>query len=223
MEVERAYRKDYWGFVYIWRDRRSGMSCIGSHLGRVDDGYLSSTGLLKKAYRKRPHDFMRRIIYWLPVDDRELLLKEEARWLSFIQDNELSTVENLEAGTARYYNCKKFAIGGAWNKGRTGVQIYLKRPCEHCGKSFNLGMYAAWHGERCIKNPSLSDAHIKTRERKKGIRQASYVADNINSLPYVRCDVCGMLTCRGNIKRWHGPNCKIRRTRSDVVAVRQSL
>ena len=85
-------------------------------MGHVDDRYLSSTGLLQKAYRKRPEDFKRRIIYLLRSDDWSALIEEEQRWLSMIKETELSTVENHDAGTVRYYNCKKYAMGGAWNR-----------------------------------------------------------------------------------------------------------
>ena len=77
---------------------------------------------------------MRRIIYWLRSDNYERLIQEEDKWLAFIKNHELSTVNNYNSGTARYYNCKKFAMGGAWNKGQTGVQNYQSRQCEHCGR-----------------------------------------------------------------------------------------
>lgn len=216
---EVRYGLDYWGFVYLWRDQRSKMFCIGSHLGSIDDGYLSSTGVFQRAYRKRPKHFKRRIIFWLKVDDWKLLIKEEQRWLSMIEPRELSTVENHKADTVRYYNCKRFAMGGAWNKGRTGVQFYPRRQCQHCRKMFSHGMLAAWHGERCITNPALVDRSY--RARKKIRRQPSRVADNVNKLPKVECTVCGMLTTRGNFVRWHGPNCKPRRLRNDVKAARK--
>lgn len=40
----------YAGFVYLWYDRKRKWFCIGSHMGRLDDNYTSSTGWMKKAY-----------------------------------------------------------------------------------------------------------------------------------------------------------------------------
>lgn len=33
---------NYTGFVYIWRDRKNKMFYIGSHMGKLDDGYIGS-------------------------------------------------------------------------------------------------------------------------------------------------------------------------------------
>lgn len=214
----REYKKDYWGFVYLWRDRASSMYCVGSHLGHVRDGYKSSTGHFRAAYRNRPQHFMRRIIYWLPVNDYNLLVDEENRWLSMIKFHELSWTENHNAGTARYYNVKKYAIGGAWNKGLSGVQVYEKKQCEHCSKSVQLGMYTQWHGPMCIHNPYLTDRDLVRRKRTKTVKQAAYVADNVNRIPHEQCSVCGMITSRGNIARWHNAKCKPRRVRPREVA-----
>lgn len=214
------YKKDYWGFVYLWRDRINGTYCIGSHLGSWNDGYLSSTGHLKAAYDKRPTHFMRRILYWLRTNDRKRLLQEEARWLSFIPLNELRNAQNVKNKTVRYYNSKKFAVGGAWNKGQTGVQSYIVKECEHCKRVFKHGMYAAWHGEKCLQNPQLTEVNRNSRSRRKLQKQPAYVADNINTLPLEKCFVCGMETSRGNIARWHGIKCVPRRSRPDVIAQR---
>lgn len=123
------YRKDYFGFVYIWFDRRKKMFCIGSRYGSLTRTYITSTGWMARAYKKRPEDFKRRILYFLPVPDKKLLHQVEQRWLDMIDDAELSTSENVVAGRNRYYNMKKHAAGGngsankgkshaPWNKGK---------------------------------------------------------------------------------------------------------
>ena len=95
--------RKYYGFVYIWRDRKHNKFCIGSHLGSLTDGYLSSTGYFIRAYTKRQEDFKRRILSFLFVKDRQELLKLEQYWLDKIKDSELGR---------RYYNLKRFAAGG---------------------------------------------------------------------------------------------------------------
>ncbi len=94
---------DYFGFVYIWRDCKNNMFYIGSHVGKLDDGYVGSNTRLKRAYRKRPKDFIRRILYFCYEKSREKLLKKEAYWLSMIKVEELGK---------KYYNLKRVARGG---------------------------------------------------------------------------------------------------------------
>jgi hypothetical protein len=70
------------GFIYIWYDRKRKMYYIGCHWGTEDDGYICSSKRMKDAYKKRPHDFKRRVIQ--KNISRENLLAEEHRWLSMI-------------------------------------------------------------------------------------------------------------------------------------------
>lgn len=51
-----------YGFVYIWYDRKHKRYYIGCHWGTEDDGYVCSSTWMKRAYKRRPEDFKRRII-----------------------------------------------------------------------------------------------------------------------------------------------------------------
>lgn len=117
------------GFVYIWRDKYRKKFCIGSHYGQLDDGYVTSTGYMMRAYQKRPEDFRRRILYFLVEDNKKLLLQREQYFLNFITEEELGK---------KYYNLKKHAAGGngkanlgkskkAWNQGLTKEMYILRR------------------------------------------------------------------------------------------------
>lgn len=83
-----------YGFIYIWFDRKHHRFYIGSHWGREDDGYVCSSRWMRKAYRRRPHDFKRRILERIGTD-RKALYESEERWLQMIKDHEIRT---------RYYN-----------------------------------------------------------------------------------------------------------------------
>lgn len=84
------------GFVYIWLDRKRNKFYIGSHWGSETDGYICSSKWMNAAYKKRPHDFKRRII---AIKSCQIeLRREEKRWLSFIKEHELKT---------KYYNQNK--------------------------------------------------------------------------------------------------------------------
>jgi len=89
------------GFVYIWYDRKHKRYYIGSHWGTIDDGYVCSSPWMMQAYKKRPHDFKRRILEHINTT-REDLLKAEYKWLSLIKEEEIKT---------RYYNLNIRATG----------------------------------------------------------------------------------------------------------------
>jgi hypothetical protein len=101
----------YSGFVYIWYDRKKKWFCVGSHFGSLDDGYTSSTGFMNNVYRKRPHDFKRRVLEFYYGDSHRELLLIEQKWLDMIQDHELCVGANKKNGTIKYYNVKKNASG----------------------------------------------------------------------------------------------------------------
>ena len=89
-----------YGFIYLWYDRKRKMFYLGSHWGNIDDGYICSSNRMRKAYRRRPSDFKRRIIQ--NNVSRETLLDEEHKWLDKIPDDELGK---------RYYNLRKHKWG----------------------------------------------------------------------------------------------------------------
>lgn len=84
------------GFIYLWLDRKHRRFYIGSHWGPVDDGYICSSRWMRKAYRRRPSDFKRRIVKVITTHRKDLLI-EEHRWLKMIKRSELKV---------RYYNLK---------------------------------------------------------------------------------------------------------------------
>lgn len=103
--------KDYFGFVYIWYDLKRKWFYIGSHKGTISDGYIGSNTRLKRAYKKRPHTFKRKIIeYYYGNVHKELLLLEQY-YLDMMKYEELNLKENIDNKTTRYYNIKPTASG----------------------------------------------------------------------------------------------------------------
>lgn len=76
------------------------MYYIGCHWGTIDDGYICSSNRMRNAYRRRPHDFKRRIIQ--KITDRSVLFEEEHKWLQLISDDQLGK---------KYYNIRKHRWG----------------------------------------------------------------------------------------------------------------
>ena len=53
---------EQYGFVYIWRDRRTKRLYIGCHWGAEDDGYVCSSKEMRSEYSIRPRDFSRKVV-----------------------------------------------------------------------------------------------------------------------------------------------------------------
>ena len=103
-----------YGFVYIWRDRKHNRYYIGSHWGTEHDGYVCSSPWMRQAYKKRPHDFKRKILSRVN-STRHDLLKEEFRYLSMIKPEEIKV---------RYYNLNITSTGhwAAYPKNVKGIR-----------------------------------------------------------------------------------------------------
>lgn len=70
------------------------MYYVGSHWGHEEDGYICSSNRMRNAYRRRPTDFKRRVIY-REYKSNISLRENEAHWLRMISQEELGT---------KYYN-----------------------------------------------------------------------------------------------------------------------
>ena len=92
---------------------------------------------MKRAYNLRPSTFKFKILEYVNGTTADLRLAEQ-KWLNMIKDSELMNTENVQNGTCRYYNVKKYAAGGngfanrgknkkGWNKGITAEMLKLRR------------------------------------------------------------------------------------------------
>lgn len=171
------------GYVYLWYDRKKKWFCLGSHFGNVDDNYITSTGFMLKAYRKRTKDFSMRVLEYYSGDSQKELLEREQFWLDKISDNELCIAENKRNGTTRYYNQKKTASGlsgkvasdlrkSYWNsekglahKKRMSEEMKTNNPIKKGNVPWNKGKVCPSISEAKLgkNNPILS----KTRTGKK--------------------------------------------------------
>jgi hypothetical protein len=104
------------GFIYIWYDIKDKRFYIGSHWGTVSDGYICSSTWMKRAYKKRPHDFRRKILS-NNIEDRNKLFDLEQKWLNLIKDVELKI---------KYYNLTK-KVQNNWAKDINTRQTVSKK------------------------------------------------------------------------------------------------
>lgn len=87
-------KKEKYGFVYIWRDRKHARYYVGCHWGYENDKYICSSTWMRDTYRRRPQDFKRRIIGRVYTNKKDMF-DLEAMWLSQMKSEELGK---------RYYN-----------------------------------------------------------------------------------------------------------------------
>lgn len=135
-----------YGFVYLWYDKKHKRFYIGSHWGTEDDGYICSSRWMRKAYRRRPEDFKRRIIQ--RVVERNFLLVEEQKWLNMIKPEEKKF---------KYYNLNTDVSNPWWNDEETRLNVGDKISRSRTGKKY---------GKR---HPSIGEK-ISTTHKKRGIR-----------------------------------------------------
>lgn len=153
------------GFIYIWFDRKRKMYYIGSHWGTIDDGYICSSNRMRDAYRRRPHDFKRRILK--SNIERTVLLEEEHKWLDKIDEKELGV---------KYYNLRKHRWGHwSTDEDTRNVTISkLKRPMsEETKQKLRIKALEQWKNEDSRKSLSLAlkkkyetDEDFRNRQKK---------------------------------------------------------
>lgn len=109
------------GFIYIWYDTKRKKYYIGSHWGTLDDGYICSSIYMRRAFKRRPNDFKRKILEHV-ITNRNDLYEREDQWLNLIKDKELGT---------RYYNLSKVARG---NRGTLRKKWTLEQRAAHSAR-----------------------------------------------------------------------------------------
>jgi len=98
------YKKDYYGYIYEWTNIKNGMKYIGSHFGAVEDYYIGSGKRFIKAYRKNPKNFTLKVLEYVSINDRKMLLMTEQKWLD--------SIPNIRENNM-YYNLNNFSLGGS--------------------------------------------------------------------------------------------------------------
>lgn len=196
-----------YGFVYIWYDRKRKMYYIGCHWGTEDDGYICSSNRMRDAYRRRPHDFKRRIIQIIRSNRMELL-SEEYKWLSLIDDKELGK---------RYYNHSKMHFGH-WSSlpDRENIIEKIKKNANKVGR-----IKTPEEREKLSKSLTGRTRSIESRKKQsqfwKGKLQPKYLIDKRatsnrgKSKPKVECPKCGKIGGINAMKLHHFDNCGIKR------------
>lgn len=101
----KIYKKDYFGFVYLWYDTKHKKFIIGSHFGSLYDGYTTSTGgvHVKRIFKVRPETMKRRVLAFCHDNDKNKLKSLEQSYLDLRP--------NINSNQ-KYYNMSQYATGG---------------------------------------------------------------------------------------------------------------
>lgn len=100
------YKIDYYGYVYEWTNFINGKKYIGSHYGAVEDYYRGSGKYFKPAFKKNPDHFKMVVLEYIVIDDKNVLLEAEQKWLDSVDD-----IKN----NPMYYNLKNYTTGGFYH------------------------------------------------------------------------------------------------------------
>ena len=65
------------------------MFYIGKHLGSINDGYICSSKMMLRDYKKNPDHFKRRILHYFIDPTGSLSLEKECQWLALIKEEDL--------------------------------------------------------------------------------------------------------------------------------------
>jgi len=157
------------GFVYIWFDRKHKRYYIGSHWGDQNDGYICSSDWMKKAYKRRPDDFKRRILK-IVITNRQDLLNEENRWLSMIKKEELKiryyNHHNTEFGHWSTDEKRRAEIGQKISKTNKGMKIEFSDPVGR-GQKIAEGKRKAFEKRKKETGECFSEEHREKLAAKK--------------------------------------------------------
>ncbi len=175
-------------FVYCWTDHKTSKLYVGSHKGRVDDGYVCSSKHMKEEYNKRPADFSRQIV---AIGDVDSMRKLEAAILKSVK------AKTNESFYNKHENDKLFFDG--WAKGTMSASHRANISAAKRGKKISKEHAEKLHaGRKNSKNSAEHNAKIReaqlgsthTDDTKKKMSDAKKNDPNIKEL----CSYAGQIS-----------------------------
>lgn len=194
-----------YGFIYIWKDKKRNMYYIGCHWGTETDGYICSSIRMRKAHKRRPHDFKRKIIEI--VKDRTKLLDTEFKWLSLIKEEEIGK---------KYYNLHKNKKGH-WTHNPSSLKTIGEKISEtQTGRKLpeewkiNIGNSLRGKKGRVWTDEQRENIRKKQTGRKQPPEQIAKRAMSHLGMqrPIVKCPHCDKIGGVNAMKIWHFDRCK---------------
>lgn len=136
-------RQPYTGFVYIWKNTKSGKFYIGSHMGYLNDGYAGSGAHFKNAFTKDRSHFRRKILEFVCGDYKKLLEREDF-WLSLCSKKKHKYYNSSFKATGLHpYSCDSLRAMSNSKKNRkwytNGSEDFLLQPTDDRVNVLTLG------------------------------------------------------------------------------------
>ena len=172
-------KKEKYGFIYLWYDRKHKKFYVGRHWGHEDDGYICSSTNMRNNYKNRPQDFKRRIVKRV-YSSQDNLLSEEQRYLNMIKPKECivkyynKTLKSSTPSTRGYRHSQetieKIKFG---NKGKY-ISEETKNKLREANKKQFSDPVAREHNRRKALDQWADPNYRKARsEEKKGHKQSA--------------------------------------------------
>lgn len=243
--------------VYLTTNSVTGKQYIGAHYTHrpLSRRYLGSGSDLKKDIKTYGRSkFYKRILRFckspedLRVSEQYYMLKYNAvNLLDFYNMSLQSSVGNYgNTHSVESIEAAKIKMAEYWenndhpNKGkpqsaeskRKNSESNKARPriqCEYCGEMFQKTPYIKFHGDKCLKNPNLTDIERallveqrrpneetlrKRSESLKNVDRTKEWSDNISKSkkgkmvnPIVKCPHCGKEGSNASLAAWHFDHC----------------
>lgn len=162
-----------YGFVYVWFDKKRKKYYIGSHWGTETDGYVCSSNIMRKAYRRRSQDFKRRVVCLCST--KQLLLEEENRYLAIASNKNKEKYYNINFNVFNHWasnenyktigqkiseSHKKNPNWGQWSKGKP-----VSEKTKEKLRQANLGKkHSEETKEKCRSYKHTEEARLKISE-----------------------------------------------------------
>ena len=167
-------------FVYCWTNIQTNKLYIGSHKGKIDDGYISSSKYLLKEYKITPEHFSRQII---ATGDWESMKKFEDILIRKMWANNILCYNKATGGLFKFDDAIRHAMSIALkgipktpqhrlniaiaNKKKARDPKILEKLCKPKPSGFGSKISAALTGKaKSVSHKlALSKSHKKTADR----------------------------------------------------------
>lgn len=186
------------GFVYLWKNKINGKKYIGRHKGEIDDNYVGSGRHFYRAYKKYGEENFERVIleYIENCGENDQIIKDRERYYLDLFD---------AAKSSEYYNISPNSHGGYHGRDQYGPNNGMwkrKHRPESLEKMRRAGKENGMFGiHRTGKqNPMYGKTHNEDTKR--------LLSEALSNQKKHKCPHCGIETIAGNLKRWHGENCR---------------
>ena len=196
-----------YGFVYIWFDKKYKKYYIGSHWGDENDNYICSSRWMRNSYKRRSHDFKRRILVRIEKD-RGDLLAEEYKWLQLIDESELGK---------KYYNLTRHLNGHWYTDEEKRLKVGQKISAapnrrSNISKAMKGRKPSDYTQQRkvevCTGRKVSDETKKKMSVARTGFRNTEETKQKMRKPKQkVTCPHCSMIGGISQMKRWHFEKC----------------